>query len=102
EPWTHRVPMQSLDNTYNAGELRAFDTRVRRGLALESVEYVVEAKIDGVAISLTYENGMLVMAATRGDGQVGDQVTANVRTIRSIPLRLATEAPPQRVEIRGE
>lgn len=102
KPWTHRVPMQSLDNTYNAGELRAFDTRVRRGLALESVEYVVEAKIDGVAISLTYENGMLVMAATRGDGQVGDQVTANVRTIRSIPLRLATEAPPQRVEIRGE
>lgn len=102
EPWTHRVPMQSLDNTYNAGELRAFDTRVRRGLAMESVEYVVEAKIDGVAISLTYENGILVMAATRGDGQVGDQVTANARTIRSIPLRLTTEAPPQRVEIRGE
>jgi DNA ligase (NAD+) len=102
EPWEHLVPMQSLDNTYNAGELREFDARVRRGLGLESVDYVIDAKIDGVAVSLTYLGGILHAGATRGDGQVGDQITQNLRTLRSVPLRLESSEPPDSVEIRGE
>ena len=98
----HAVPMMSIDNTYSAEELRAFDDRVRRGLDTGSLpEYVVELKIDGVAISLLYEGGLLVRAATRGDGTRGDDVTANVKTIRGVPLRL-TGKPPRKLEVRGE
>lgn len=99
----HAVPMLSMDNTYNADELRAFDERVRRQLGNEDYDYVVELKIDGLAISLRYEGGALVTAATRGDGEVGDDVTSNVRTIRAIPLALL-EGPrvPRILEARGE
>ncbi len=98
----HAVPMMSIDNTYNEGELREFDDRVRRGLGGEKYEYLVDPKIDGVAISLRYEGGRLVLGATRGDGKTGDDVTQNVRTIRSIPLRLCGEGVPDIVEVRGE
>ena len=97
----HRVPMLSIDNTYNAEELREFDARVRRGLGGEAPAYVVELKLDGVAMSLRYVDGVLDRAVTRGDGLQGDDVTRNVRTIRSVPLRLRGEAPP-RLEVRGE
>ena len=82
--------MLSLDNAYNDEELRAFDERVRRGVGLghATVDYVAELKIDGLSIALTYENGRLVRGATRGDGTRGENVTANVRAIRSIPLTL--------------
>ncbi len=98
----HSVPMLSIDNTYNEGEVREFDDRVRRGLGGESYEYFVDPKIDGVAISLRYEAGRLVLGATRGDGETGDDVTQNVRTIRAIPLRLAGEGVPDILEVRGE
>lgn len=88
----HAIPMLSVDNTYNAEELRAFDERVRKGLGTSDYEYVVEHKIDGLAVSLRYENGRLVTGATRGDGEVGDDVTSNIRTIRSIPLALSPPA----------
>lgn len=101
ETVAHTVPMMSIDNTYNTEELRAFDERVRRGLNGEQPAYVVELKIDGVAMSLRYENGALTRAATRGDGTRGDDVTANVRTIRAVPLRLA-EGAPALLEVRGE
>ncbi|MGE0703359.1 MAG: NAD-dependent DNA ligase LigA [Vicinamibacterales bacterium] len=99
----HAAPMLSLDNAYNDGELRAFDERVRKGLGTgdEPVAYVAELKIDGLSMALTYENGRLVRGATRGDGQRGEDVTANVRAIRAIPLRLE-EAPAERLEVRGE
>jgi DNA ligase (NAD+) len=98
----HLRPMLSLDNAYNEGELRAFDERVRKGLnATEAVAYVAELKIDGLSIALLYENGRLVRGATRGDGTRGEDVTSNVRTIRSIPLRLRG-APDGPVEVRGE
>jgi DNA ligase (NAD+) len=99
----HLVPMLSLDNTYSADELREFDERVRKGAALgdEPVAYVAELKIDGLSIALTYEGGVLVRGATRGDGQRGEEVTANVRTIRAVPLRLR-DAPAGRLEVRGE
>jgi len=100
---THVVPMLSMDNTYNAEELRAFDERVSRQLANEDYDYVVELKIDGLAISLRYEHAVLVTAATRGDGVTGDDVTANVRTIRPVPLRLiGDDAVPDVLEVRGE
>jgi DNA ligase (NAD+) len=86
---THSLPMLSMDNTYSAGELREFDQRVRKTLELAKVEYVVETKIDGVAVSLRYEDGLLVLAATRGDGVRGDDVSTNIRTIPSVPLRLS-------------
>jgi DNA ligase (NAD+) len=99
---THLVPMLSLDNAYNEEELRAFDDRVRRALgATDSVAYVAELKIDGLSIALTYEDGRLVRGATRGDGTRGEDVSANVRTVRSIPLRLK-QGPSGLVEIRGE
>src|SRR5262249_21813011 len=103
DPVEHLVPMLSLDNAYNEAELRAFDERVRKGAGLgeQSVAYVAELKIDGLSIALTYENGALLRGATRGDGARGENVTANVRTIRSIPLRLRG-GPRGRVEIRGE
>jgi DNA ligase (NAD+) len=98
----HTVPMRSIDNTYNAAELRAFDERVRRGLAGNGTpEYVVELKIDGVAISVRYEQGVMTRSATRGDGLRGDNVTANVRTIRMLPMRLEASPPPV-IEARGE
>lgn len=99
---THRVPMLSIDNTYNAEELREFDDRVRRTFKGKAVGYVVEPKIDGVAMSLTYENGRLTVGSTRGDGERGDDVTHNLRTIAEIPLRLADDKPPPLFEVRGE
>jgi len=97
----HRVPMQSLDNTYSADELREFDARIKRFVSEPQVAYLVELKFDGVSVSLTYENGRLVQGATRGDGEQGDDITANLKTIRGIPLRLAPPAP-KLVEVRGE
>ena len=99
----HLVPMLSLDNAYNEAELMAFDERVRKGAGLgnTNVGYVAELKIDGLSIALTYDNGVLVRGATRGDGTRGEEVTANVRTIRPIPLKLGG-GPGGRVEIRGE
>ncbi len=98
----HALPMLSVDNTYNADELRAFDERVRKQLAAPDYEYVVEPKIDGLAVSLRYENGVLVTGATRGDGEVGDDVTANIRTIKAIPLRLHEGPYAAVLEVRGE
>jgi len=98
----HRQPMLSIDNTYNADELREFDRRVRKLLPGEPVEYVVELKIDGVAISLTYEQGLFKVGATRGDGERGDDVTHNLKTIRELPLRLRAAQPPALLEARGE
>jgi len=98
----HRQPMLSIDNTYNADELREFDRRVRKLLPGEPVEYVVELKIDGVAISLTYEQGLFKVGATRGDGERGDDVTHNLKTIRELPLRLRARQPPASFEARGE
>lgn len=98
---SHKSPMLSLGNTYSEQELRDFDVRVAKGLAT-NYEYVCELKYDGVAIGLTYENGKLVRAVTRGDGAKGDDVTANVRTIRSIPLQLKGTDYPGEFEIRGE
>jgi DNA ligase (NAD+) len=99
----HLTPMLSLDNAYNEAELRAFDERVRRGAGLgeEAVAYVAELKIDGLSIALTYEDGRLARGATRGNGSRGEDVTANVRTIRAIPLTLRG-APQGRIEVRGE
>jgi DNA ligase (NAD+) len=98
----HRFPMLSLDNTYNEEELFDFDRRVRETLHEEEIEYVCELKIDGVAISLLYEKGRLVRAVTRGDGTRGDDVTANVRTVKSIPLTLMGSGWPDSFEMRGE
>ena len=99
----HSVPMLSMDNTYNSEELRAFDERVRKQLGGEDYDYVVELKIDGLAISLRYEAGVLTTAATRGDGVVGDDVTANIRTIKAVPLMLLGDGRiPDVLEVRGE
>jgi DNA ligase (NAD+) len=99
----HAVPMLSMDNTYNADELMAFDERVAKQLASRDYDYVIELKIDGLAISLRYEDGALVTAATRGNGEVGDDVTANVRTIRAVPLVLLDGGKiPAVLEVRGE
>ncbi|MFA5085853.1 MAG: NAD-dependent DNA ligase LigA, partial [Candidatus Omnitrophota bacterium] len=83
----HIVPMMSMDNTYSAAELKEFDERVRKNLKGEEYEYVVELKFDGVSISLLYENGCWIRGATRGDGTEGDDVTNNLKTIRSIPMK---------------
>ncbi|HZL37231.1 MAG TPA: NAD-dependent DNA ligase LigA [Tepidisphaeraceae bacterium] len=99
----HAVPMMSIDNTYNEADVRAFDERVRKNLGGQSVCYVLEPKVDGVASSLRYENGVLVLAATRGDGRTGDDITAQARTINSIPLRLHDgKNLPKVLEVRGE
>jgi len=98
----HASPMLSIDNTYDEKQLREFDERVRKILETNDYRYVVDPKVDGVAVSLAYEDGMLVTAATRGDGVTGDVVTHNVRTIRSIPLRLADGNWPNVLEVRGE
>jgi DNA ligase (NAD+) len=106
ETVAHAVPMLSLANTYSRQEVEDFDTRVRVALGVQALAYTCELKIDGLAMSLTYRDGVLMRAATRGDGERGDDVTANVRTIRSVPLRLLpTEfngAPLQDCEVRGE
>jgi DNA ligase (NAD+) len=99
---THRVPMLSIDNTYTVDELRAFGARVEKLLGGEPVEWVVELKIDGVAVGLVYENGRLVQGATRGDGRVGDDVTHNIRTVLGVPLRLTGRDVPTSLEVRGE
>ncbi len=98
----HAVPMLSLDNTYEDGELRRFHEYVKRGLGGAEPAYVIEPKVDGVSISLRYEDGILVQALTRGNGRVGDDITANARTIRGVPLRLETASPPAVFEARGE
>ncbi|MBY0269514.1 MAG: NAD-dependent DNA ligase LigA [Burkholderiales bacterium] len=101
-PAPHRQPMLSLNNAFSAEEVEAFDRRVRETLGQEQVEYAVEPKFDGLAISLIYENGRFVRGATRGDGYTGEDVTVNLRTIRSIPLRLAQKPAPPLLEVRGE
>ncbi|CAG5002808.1 DNA ligase [Dyadobacter sp. CECT 9275] len=98
----HRFPMLSLDNTYNEQELRNFDDRVRRGLDGEAYEYICELKFDGISLSFTYENGVLVRGVTRGDGTRGDEITNNIKTIRSLPLRVKSDTLPAIFEIRGE
>lgn len=95
----HSVPMLSLSNAFGEGELRDFDRRVRNGLNNEEVEYICELKIDGLAVSLTYEGGKFVRGATRGDGRVGEDITNNLRTIRSVPLTIEEKG---KVEVRGE
>ena len=98
----HAVPMLSIENTYNFDEVREWDARVRKGLNPgEQVTYAVELKVDGVAVSLRYQEGKFVLGATRGDGYQGDDVSANLRTVRGIPMRLADE-PPSILEVRGE
>ncbi len=101
----HTIPMLSLDNVFDAGELRDFDARIRKLLGLNTtIEYVAEPKLDGLAVELVYENGIFVQGSTRGDGLNGENITNNLRTIKSIPLRLReTESSvPARLEVRGE
>jgi DNA ligase (NAD+) len=98
----HRVPMLSLGNAFSDEEVEAFDRRVRDGLGADPVEYACEPKFDGLAVSLAYEAGQLVRGATRGDGYEGEDVTLNLRTIRSIPLRLHADRAPRLLEVRGE
>ncbi|GBD34905.1 DNA ligase [bacterium HR36] len=100
----HDPPMLSIENTYSETELRDFDARVRRLLQPERPQYVVEHKIDGVSVAVIYEEGRLVLGATRGDGETGDDITHNIRTVRGLPLRLRTDKhkPPPRLEVRGE
>ncbi len=101
----HRAPMLSLDNTYSPDELREFDARVKRFLSVSSVSYIVELKFDGVSVSFTYRDGRFMQGATRGDGEQGDDITANLKVIRSIPLVLEPRkgtALPRLMEVRGE
>lgn len=99
----HQAKMFSLDNTYSIDELREWDKRVRKLLGdNERVEYVAELKIDGVSANLTYKKGKLVIGATRGDGEIGEDITANIKTIRAVPLSLRSSNPPDFIEIRGE
>ena len=103
EEVVHRIPMLSLDNAFSDEELRDFDRRVRDRLKTEEdIEYVCEPKLDGLAVSLHYESGVLTRAATRGDGYTGEDITANIRTIPSVPLRLRGDNIPELVEVRGE
>ena len=101
-PVAHRVPMLSLANGFDDEDIEAFDRRCREGLEVDRVEYSCELKFDGLAITLAYEDGLFVQGATRGDGSTGEDVTANLRTIRSIPLRLEARKPPRLIEVRGE
>src|SRR5437868_3792101 len=104
KPVQHLKPMLSLDNTYSQQELREFVNRVQRILPKEELDWMVEPKVDGVAINLRYENGIFSCGATRGDGTTGDDITPNLKTIRSIPARLRSGhgAPPSLLEVRGE
>lgn len=104
-PVTHRLPLLSLENATNAEEIREFDLRVKKVLGLppdEAISYVCEPKMDGLAVELVYEDGLLTVASTRGDGITGEDVTENIRTIRSLPLRLSGESVPRLLEVRGE
>ncbi|MBI5744485.1 MAG: NAD-dependent DNA ligase LigA [Elusimicrobia bacterium] len=101
-PVPHRIPMLSLDNCYSSDEFKEWYTRVEKGLKGEPFELVVEAKIDGLSCSIEYEKGRLARASTRGDGETGEDVTLNVRTIRSVPLKLDLSSPPKAFEARGE
>lgn len=101
KPFVHRVPLMSLDNSYDLDDLRAFDERCRKLADGRAFDYVAELKIDGLSVALHYDGGVLTAGATRGDGSVGDDVFSNVRTIRTIPLRLKGDFP-ERVEVRGE
>ena len=98
----HRLPMLSIDNTYSPSELKEFDKKVFKGLGNDKPTYMVELKIDGVAISLIYENGILTAGVTRGDGEKGDDVTQNLKTVGGVPLKLNTKNPPALLEVRGE
>lgn len=102
ETIAHRYPMLSLGNTYNEQDLRDFDERVRKGLNGEAYEYVCELKFDGISLSMTYENGVLKRGVTRGDGTRGDDITANIRTIKTLPLKIRTNQIPTNFEVRGE
>ena len=102
EQVTHRVPMLSIENAFEEQELVDWDASLRKALEREALDYSVEYKIDGVAISLLWEHGTFVRAATRGNGAVGDDVTSNARIIAGVPLRLATDKPPASLEVRGE
>jgi len=108
KPVQHLTPMMSLDNTYSQAELRQFLARVQRLLPEEDLEWVVEPKVDGVAVSLRYEDGLFVLGATRGDGTTGDDITGNLKTIRSLPLNLSASRKsaavkiPKLLEVRGE
>src|SRR2546427_11380704 len=113
KPSQHLVPMMSLDNTYSQDEVRQFVERVQKIVPNETLDWCVEPKIDGVAINLRYENGLLTVGATRGDGATGDDITANLKTIRGLPLRLQCraglspardkrDACPALLEVRGE
>ena len=102
ESVTHRQAMLSLNNAFADDELTAFDKRIRDALGVETVTYAVEPKFDGLAITLTYENGLFTQGATRGDGYTGENVTHNLRTIRAIPTKLDTPTPPKLLEVRGE
>src|SRR5690625_1311907 len=95
----HRVPMLSLGNAFNEEDLRNFDRRVREGLGADTVTYVCELKIDGLAVSLRYQDGLFAQGATRGDGTTGEDITSNLRTIKSIPLRIKDNSS---IEVRGE
>ena len=99
---THGTPMLSLNNAFADEEVLAFDKRVREAIEADAVEYAAEPKFDGLAISLNYVDGMLRSGATRGDGYVGEDVTANLRTLRAIPLKLRAARPPAALEVRGE
>jgi DNA ligase (NAD+) len=101
-PVTHRVPMLSIDNTYSVEELRAYGKRIERLLQGETAKWVVELKIDGVAVAVVYEHGRLVRGATRGDGRNGDDVTHNIRAVLGVPLALHGKSLPEMVEVRGE
>src|SRR6185312_7467235 len=101
----HIVPMLSLANALNEDEFLAFDERVHKLIEKpddEEIEYFCELKFDGLSVNLVYEDGILIRAATRGDGETGEDITQNVKTIRSVPLELRTKRPPRLIEIRGE
>jgi len=101
----HRIPMLSLDNAFNEGDIAEFDRRIRRELGLgeaAQIAYVCEPKMDGLAVELVYENGLFSVGSTRGDGETGEDITANLKTVRDIPLRLSCDNPPALLEVRGE
>ncbi|HXG28280.1 MAG TPA: NAD-dependent DNA ligase LigA [Nevskiales bacterium] len=98
----HATPMLSLNNCFSDGELRDFDRRIRETLGVEAVDYVAEPKLDGLAVSLVYERGRLIRAATRGDGSEGEDITANIRTLRAVPLKLRGSGWPALLDVRGE
>ncbi|MDJ0956235.1 MAG: hypothetical protein QNI91_05250, partial [Arenicellales bacterium] len=101
-PVKHEIQMLSLSNAFDESEVFAFDRRVRERVGKESMEYVAEPKLDGVAVSLLYQDGVLIRGATRGDGDTGEDITQNLRTVKTIPLRLHGSDYPEVLEVRGE